>query len=432
MVKLLEDSGTGMFDCVVVHMLDRWARNVGVQRQALKQLGESKVGFASVTEDVDFTTPSGRLLLTTMGGVAEFFSDQLGLHVQKAQKQLAESGLVVGPVPFGYKRQEKRLPPLKVVGEAAGVKEGFLRRAEGQSMGEIAAWLNTQGYLTRECHAFTSHAVKDMLNNHFYCGYFKYQNKEFSGKHEAIISEDLYQKVQNRRQRIQNLRSVHGPKGLLQGMIACSNCGNGLQSDRHRQQVPLYRERHAHECLTNNTSIVADPIDRQVATIVHSLEIQPDWKKKMADLAMSNYNGPSPTTLQEKRRRLSRAYSDGAYSDEEYNRRLAEIDCQLQQANTVTAPAMEEAVELFSNIPMLWNEATQEERRMLVKSLVELVYVDLKTKHVTAVKPTPAFRAMFGTGIDVGPDVPIELQSLYKKSEDIGGDGGDGGESNSP
>ena len=150
------------------------------------------------------------------------------------------------------------------------------------------------------------------------------------------------------------VRSVHGPKGLLQGMVVCSHCNNGLQSDRHRQQVPLYRERHAHECPTNNTSIVAEVIDKQVATIIHSLELHHDWKQKMAELAVANYDGPSPAALQDKRRRLSRAYSDGAYSDEEYNRRLAEIDRQLQQAVTITNPAIEEAVELFSNIPMLW------------------------------------------------------------------------------
>ncbi len=192
-------------------------------------------------------------------------------------------------------------------------------------------------------------------------------------------------------------------------MVACSHCGNGLQSDRHRQQVPLYRERHAHECPTNNTSIVADAIDRQVATIVHSLELQPDWKQKMAELAVASYDGPNPEELREKRRRIVRAYGDGGYTDQEYKIRLAEIDRQIEQTSVVTPPAIEDAVKLFDDIPMLWNEATTEERRTLVKSLVELVYVDIKTKHVTAIKPTPAFRALYGVGIKAGPDTPVKL-----------------------
>ena len=100
LVELLKDARNHSFDIVVVHMLDRWARN-GVQRQALKLLGECNIGFASVTEDFDFTTPAEKLLLTTMGGVAEFFSEQLSSHVKKSNKQTIEQGLPVGTVPLG-------------------------------------------------------------------------------------------------------------------------------------------------------------------------------------------------------------------------------------------------------------------------------------------------------------------------------------------
>ena len=162
--------------------------------------------------------------------------------------------------------------------------------------------------------------------------------------------------------------SVHGPQGLLQGFVAGSHCGNRLQSDRHYQRVPLYRERHAHECSTNESSIVASVIDKQVAILVHSLEIKPDWKQQMA-----------------------------------------EIDHQIAQTTVVTPPAIEDTVELFSNLPMLWSEATTEEKRVLLKSLVELVYVDIKTKTVTGIKPTLAFRALYGVGIHAGPDTPVRL-----------------------
>lgn len=254
LMKLLEDAKLHTFDVVVVHTLDRWARNVGIQRQALQILGEFKVGFASVSEDFDYTTPHGRFVLTVMGGVSELYSDQLGAHVKKAQRQLTELGLPVGSIPFGYKQsQEKGQPPIKMELEAAALKEAFLRRDDDQSYGQIAKLINTKGFHTKDSHAFTSHAIRDILNNHFYCGYVKYKRKEYKGKHEAIISEELFQRVQNRRLHKKIMRTVYGPKGLLQGMVACSHCGNGFQSDRHRQKVPLYRERHAHECVTNNT-----------------------------------------------------------------------------------------------------------------------------------------------------------------------------------
>ena len=364
LMKLLEDAKKGRFDCVVVHTLDRWARNVGVQRQALKLLGECNVGFASVTEDFDFSTPAGKLLLTTMGGVSEFFSDQLGVHVKKAQKQMTESGLPVAAIPFGYKRQpEKGLPPIKVDQEAKVVIEIFQRRADGQSNGEIATWVNSQNFHTRDGNFFTPHAIKDILNNQFYCGYVKYNKKLYPGKHEAIISQEIFQRVLARKQTKKTIREVHGPKGLLQGIVVCSTCGNRLHSDRKKQSIPMYRERHAHDCPTNETSIIAEVLDKQVATLVHSLAIKPDWKQQMAKVAVTTYEGPKPEELNEKRRRLGKAYADGAFTDNEYNIRLAEIDHQIAQTTVVAPPDIEEAVELFSNIPMLWNEATQEERQ---------------------------------------------------------------------
>jgi DNA invertase Pin-like site-specific DNA recombinase len=427
LLRLLQDAERGEFDIVVVHTLDRLARKLSIQMQVLTRLARAGVGFASVNDPFDYSTPQGRLMLNQMGAYNEFFSDLLGIHVSKAFRLIVESGLTVGPVPFGYQRQERGLPPLKVEQEAEAVKEGFLRRDEGQSYGQIAAWLNTQGFRTREGHAFTAHAVRDLLENHFYCGYIKYKDKEFPGKHEAIISEELFQRVQARRHRREVVRSVHGPKGLLQGIIACAHCGNHLHSDRHRQRVPLYRERHAHECPTNNTSIMAEVIDKQVATIIHCLDLHPDWKGKMAELAVANYDGPNPEELRQKRRRIVRAYGDGGYTDEEYKVRLAEIDRQIEQTSVVTSPLIEDAVALFEDIPMLWNEATPEERRRLLTPLIELVYVDLKAKRVTAIKPTPAFRALFGNGIEVPTNAPISLFAQGEQFNDIGGDGGDGG-----
>jgi site-specific DNA recombinase len=142
LLRLLEDADSGEFDIVVVHTLDRLARKLSIQMQALSRLARAKVGFASVNDPFDCTTPHGRFALNQMGGINELFSDLLGIHVSKSFRLMAESGLTVGPVPFGYQRQEKS-PPIIVPRETAVVKEANLRRAEGQSYGEIAAWLKT-------------------------------------------------------------------------------------------------------------------------------------------------------------------------------------------------------------------------------------------------------------------------------------------------
>ena len=76
---------------------------------------------------------------------------------------------------------------------------------------------------------------------------------------------------------------------------------------------------------------------------------------------------------------------------------------------------------------MLWNESTPEERTRLIKPLIEMVYVDMEAKKVTAFKPAPAFRALFNAGMNVSSDAPLELVPYKVVEEDIVGVGGDGG-----
>lgn len=392
LVALLADAELGLFDIVVVHMIDRWARNVGVQRQALQRLGEARVGFMSVTEGFDFTTPAGKLMLTMLGGVAEFFSDQLALHVSKAQRYRADLGLPVGPVPFGYVTPDPGGVPQVEPREDEAVREVFLRRANGTSNGEIAASLGARGFRTRKGRRFTAHAVKDMLNTRFYCGVVTYQGEEHPGKHKAIVPEELY--LQARRQRRAFRRDVHGARGVLQGMISCLRCGRPLHSDRSPRGSPMYRERHSFDCDTNNRTLVVRSIDRQIGDIVRALMLPEDWRERMVRLAAARGQIVDLSGLLEQRRRLPRAYADGAFSEAEYTARLAQIDGRIHAAQPACLPTVGEAAALFSNLGALWDEATAEEQRRLISPLVERVYIDIESRRIGAITPAPAFRSL--------------------------------------
>ena len=394
LVRLLDDARLKKFDIVVVHTLDRWARNIGVQRQAIRRLAEFEIGFTSATEDFDYSSPHGRLVLTMIGGAAEFFSDQLAVHVSKSQGLRAELGFPVGPVPFGYRTLEPGGIPQLYKEEPGAVCKIYERRAAGESYGSLADWLNDQGFKTIAGGFFTSHAVRDLLECRFYLGKITYRGEEYPGRHEAIVSEELYQRIQARKQKRDSIRSVQGPKGVLQGLIACGNCGKRIQSDRHRFGGAMYRERHSHQCETNNRSIMAKKVDEQIEAILTSVELRPEWRDEMAKLAIASVEGPTPKQLKDKRRRLSRAYAEGAFNDKEYEEKLAEIDVRLRLTENVELPTLEEAASLFEDIPQLWEEATPEERRKLISPIVERVYVDMESSMIGAIVPTTGFRRL--------------------------------------
>ncbi len=411
LVSLLNDAAQGKFDLVVVHTLDRWARNVGVQREALRRLGEAKVGFASVTEGFDYSTPAGKMVLTNIGSASEFFSGMLGIHVEKAQRHRAEQGLVVGPVPFGYTRPEPGGVPQVVAEEAEAVQEVFRRRAAGESTGEIASWLNDRGFKTTKGRMFTAHAVKDLLNCRVYLGVVPYKGAEYPGQHEAIITEALFRQVQARRRRRIFQRQVNGPRSPFQGLSSCIHCANPIQSDRHRFGAPMLRERHSFECATNGKSVVTRVLEDQLGLVLASLRLEPEWREKMAQLAVAERGGPTPAELEEKRRRLARAYADGGYTDGEYERLQARIAAQIREATVVELPTLEEAVALFGDLSQIWREATSEERRRLVAPLVERFYIDLEAKRIEALTPSPAFRWLLQGALKRSPRANVLLVS---------------------
>ena len=101
----------------------------------------------------------------------------------------------------------------------------------------------------------------------------------------------------------------------------------------------MYRERHSHQCSTNNGSIMAKRVDEQIETILTSVQLSPEWRDEMARLTVANNEKPDVKRLEERWRRLSRAYAEGAYNDNEYEARLADIDAKLRLTSPLGLPS---------------------------------------------------------------------------------------------
>lgn len=102
--ELLDDAKGNYFDVIVVHSLDRWARNISVTLDSFRTLSESGVTFVSIQEQIDYTSPEGRLFLVMLGAFAQYFSDALARHTTKGLKERARRGLYNGEPSFGYDR----------------------------------------------------------------------------------------------------------------------------------------------------------------------------------------------------------------------------------------------------------------------------------------------------------------------------------------
>ena len=165
--QLMDDASRCKFDVVVVHTLDRWSRDLRVSLEAIRILDKHQVEPVSIMENLDRSTPGGRMSANIFGVMAEFYSENLATHVKKGQQQRAMEGRHTGGIPSGYdscwKKVEGRREPVCNENHPRGVHvhetegpavaEMFKRYAKGTTaLAQEASRLNEAGFRTWTMH----------------------------------------------------------------------------------------------------------------------------------------------------------------------------------------------------------------------------------------------------------------------------------------
>ena len=94
--KLLEAARRREIDVVIVWRLDRWGRSVADLVATLQELNHLGVGFVSLTEALDLTTPSGRAMAGMLAVFAEFEHEILRERVRAGLAQARQKGKRLG------------------------------------------------------------------------------------------------------------------------------------------------------------------------------------------------------------------------------------------------------------------------------------------------------------------------------------------------
>jgi DNA invertase Pin-like site-specific DNA recombinase len=111
-------------DTLLITRLDRLARSTMHLLNTLDAIGEKGASFKSLVDAwADTTTPHGRLILTVLGGLAEFERELIRERTGEGRRRAAAAGKKFG-----------RKPKLSVYQE----REVILRRAEGESLMALA------------------------------------------------------------------------------------------------------------------------------------------------------------------------------------------------------------------------------------------------------------------------------------------------------
>ncbi|MHB8380521.1 MAG: recombinase family protein [Acidimicrobiales bacterium] len=227
-------------DYVIVHKLDRLARSRADDVEITKSLDEFNVRLVSTTESID-QTPSGMLLHGIMSSIAEFYSRNLAAEVMKGMTQKARSGGTVGRAPLGYRNhrsvdseaREMRTVILDVERAPLVILAFHLYATGDWTISGLVSHLNQRGLTTTPTPRMPSRPISEgllhkVLTNPYYKGQTKFQGVQYEGRHEALVDEAIWQRVQDVLASHVNGERVRQHPHFLKSTVYCGQCGERL------------------------------------------------------------------------------------------------------------------------------------------------------------------------------------------------------------
>ena len=420
-------------DYVIVHKIDRLARNMADQVAINMALQKAKAQLVSVSEAVD-ETPSGLLLLAIMAGVSEFYSNNLGNEAKKGIHQKALRGGTPGYAPLGYLNVTTRVEGHDVKTIAIDPDRGphltwaFHAYATGEySITDIVDELEARGMRSRETPTLsptplTRSQVHRILASPYYLGHVVHKGALYPGKHEPLIDDYTWERVQA----IRATRRYAGDRSWKQGhyligSLRCARCHQRLgfgysrsrNGDRYGYFFCLGRSKKRTDCdlpYLPEALVEAHVSDHWATEVVEDTITTTLRTRVEHALALRDAEGDRTTKKQTKRlrgledtqRKLVDAYLADAIPVDELRRRQDEVASGIADAKRQLADAaadhrlilsrLDIALDLLRNCDDLYQQSPNAARRLLNQALFK--WLDVDETEISGAELTPAFAAL--------------------------------------
>jgi site-specific DNA recombinase len=241
----------GKLVVVVVAALDRFGRDLAERvrvRNALQALG---VATHSAREGGEVSDLVANILAT----VAQEEVRRLGERVAAVRSHTVAQGWAFpGQVPWGYQwrkatEAERRAGApnsvLEVEGDSAPlVQEAFARVAGGESVRAVSYWLASLPNSVRQDRAASPRGTRQMLGSKTYLGQLPDGRP---GRWEALITPELFERVQARIANHRRVPRQASGRYLLTGLLRCPRCASRMAGKQTSGSKPA-----RYHCLSFN------------------------------------------------------------------------------------------------------------------------------------------------------------------------------------
>ena len=378
--KLIRYVKEHKIDCVIVFKLDRISRS---QKDTLYLIEEVfnkyNVGFVSVRENFDTTTPFGKAMVGVLSIFAQLERETILERTKIGIQKRAENGYWKGggkdPFPYTYDKNTGTLIPVPEQVE-------LLHKM-------INLYLNGYSFVKiSNIVGMDESMVEKRILSRRTLGIVPYKDQEFEGKHQAVISEELHNKIIE----TNKLRSKARTEShyLLSGKIFCGHCGAKYRYQKWGKRLICY-------CYSQQKSkpkFIKDPncknkrwdsfeIEDVILENLFSMALDEDMFKEKYEIAQVD-------VINEHEKRLSKIklqignlinfISDGiAVLDTK--KKIEELEQEKKSILEIIDNAKNNkdhnrgSLEKLRNLQTTWNKMTFEEKRIIIMYVVDKVVV---------------------------------------------------------
>ena len=235
--ELLAEVRTGKFNGILTWAPDRLSRNAGDLGAVVDLLDQKKLLEIRTYTQKFTNNPNEKFMLMILGSQAKLENDQKIINVKRGLRARCEMGWRPTTPATGYlsekhvdKKCQVRLDPKR----ATVIRQIFEKVGNEKWSGrQTYKWLTKTGFKTKTGKKLSLANLYLILRNTYYYGEFEYpvgSDSWYQGKHEPIITRELFDKAQA------NLQDQYIPKTeskefAFTKLIKCGYCESGITAD---------------------------------------------------------------------------------------------------------------------------------------------------------------------------------------------------------
>ncbi|MCM1382802.1 MAG: recombinase family protein [Muribaculaceae bacterium] len=353
MQALLADVNDGKYDGVLVMEIERLARgdtiDQGVVAQAFKTSG-TKIITPIKTYDPNNEFDEEYFEFSLFMSRREYKTIRRRMNAGRIAT-VKDGNYITPTPPFGYKKihPEPKVYTLEIIPEQAEiVKMIYDMRLEGKGARAIAEELNRMGISPMKSQYWERVSVKKILENPVYAGKIHWYSKQdgnilCDGRHEAIIPEDTFYRVQEliRSNPLAHVKNGDTLKNYYHGLLYCKNCGHQMirryiNSSGKSHMLCRYR--------TCRGKVVGSTMDSVDEALINAMKLK---LRKIKEVEHSSKNAVKPlvrdkrpvieaelTRLKGQQTKIYDFFEQGIYSTEVFLERSAAISEKIKSCET--------------------------------------------------------------------------------------------------